>query len=72
MSEKGQLKDQLQEKIKLQNKSNQASLRNCRFCTLGVFVLLIVLAIQVVQSNKELRKTFTWKNAQTKVPEIID
>lgn len=72
MTEKAQQVDNLRQAIKLQNKTNAASLRNCRLCTVAAILLAILLGIQVVNSNSYLKKLFTWKNAVNQTNTLID
>ena len=72
MTEKAQLVDKLRQQIKLQNKTNAANLRNCRLCTVAAFLLAILLAVQVVNSNSYLKKLITWKNTVDTTVTIID
>ena len=72
MSEKGELVDKLKQKIVLQNKQNVADKRKCRISSLAALILMVILAVQVVQSNSYLRNLVTFKNAQVKSTELID
>ena len=64
--------EKLRQEIEYQRKLNQAVQWKCKMFGVATLILTFILALQVVQTDSELRKLFSWKNMQTKSAEIYD